>query len=112
MISNKKVKSNPRNARNWIVTINSCLPNEEFEKGKMHCLFGVGQAEKGLESGIVHLQAVFNFHQPVPLSKLKQIWPKGHFEIVKDMGASIAYCQKDDTRIDGPWTFGTSPLVR
>jgi hypothetical protein len=53
MISQKKVKC--ANARNWIITINNCVPKEEFDKAKLHCVFAVGQAEKGLESGIIHL---------------------------------------------------------
>lgn len=38
--------------------------------------------------------------------------PGAHIEICRDVEASIKYCSKEDTRIDGPWTHGESPIVR
>ncbi len=35
-----------------------------------------------------------------------------HFEIVKSLDHSIEYCQKADTRIEGPWQFGIRPARR
>lgn len=38
--------------------------------------------------------------------------PAAHFSLVgKDNGAS-SYCLKEDTRVDGPWEFGSKPLKR
>ncbi len=35
-----------------------------------------------------------------------------HFEIIKCVDESINYCQKEDTRIEGPWSFGIRPARR
>jgi len=35
-----------------------------------------------------------------------------HFEIVKCLDEAIDYCQKDDTRVEGPWSFGIRPARR
>lgn len=43
---------------------------------------------------------------------MKKLCPHSHWETVtKDNGAS-SYCMKEDTRLDGPWEFGTKPLKR
>jgi hypothetical protein len=28
------------------------------------------------------------------------------------MSAAIAYCSKEETRIEGPWEYGISPIIR
>jgi hypothetical protein len=28
------------------------------------------------------------------------------------MAAAIAYCSKEESRIEGPWEYGTSPIIR
>lgn len=33
-----------------------------------------------------------------------------HFEAVKYNNGADTYCNKDDTRLDGPWTFGAKPF--
>jgi len=44
------------------------------------------------------------------MTALKKRDPKGHFDpVVIDNGAA-AYCMKEDTRCDGPWTFGKQPM--
>lgn len=65
----------------------------------------VGQLEKG-ENGTPHLQFFINFKHPLALSAIKKLDNKIHAEISKSPLASIKYCQKEDTRIDGPWSFG------
>lgn len=46
------------------------------------------------------------------MSALKKHCSHAHFEPVKvDNGAS-SYCLKEDTRVEGPWEFGTKPFNR
>lgn len=46
------------------------------------------------------------------MAGLKKICAKSHFEpVARDNGAAN-YCNKDDTRIAGPWTFGVRPARR
>jgi hypothetical protein len=58
----------------------------------MHCLYAVGQIEKGKETNREHLQAFFFFASNKRLSALKKIWPTGHFEIPRSVEDSIQYC--------------------
>lgn len=37
---------------------------------------------------------------------MKKIDSTAHWEGAKDPHASRAYCQKEDTRMEGPWEFG------
>ncbi len=77
------------------------------------CEYVTGQLEKGKE-GTVHLQFFLNFGGKAKkrISALKKHCPKAHFEpVLKDNGAA-KYCNKEDTRLDGPWTFGVEPAQR
>jgi len=44
------------------------------------------------------------------MTALKKHCPKAHFEPVYNDNGADAYCMKEDTRIEGPWEFGTKPL--
>ncbi len=38
--------------------------------------------------------------------------PRAHIEKVSNIDASLAYVQKEDTRLEGPWEYGTKPVKR
>lgn len=42
---------------------------------------------------------------------MKKLHNEVHWELTRSKAAD-RYCQKSDTRIDGPWTFGIKPLNR
>jgi len=55
----------------------------------------------------VHLQYFLQFKKPGKrLTALKKICTKSHFEAVTIDNGADQYCMKEDTRIEGPWTFG------
>jgi len=93
-------------SRSYILTINNPesneIPQDALEK------YAVWQLEKG-ESGTEHIQAVVHFSNPVLFTKVKKLYPTAHIESCKDLASSIQYCQKEDTRIDGPWERGEKP---
>lgn len=35
---------------------------------------------------------------------------KAHYERVKVNNGADTYCMKEDTRLEGPWEFGTKPV--
>lgn len=35
-----------------------------------------------------------------------------HIEVVKHNNGADNYCMKEDTRVEGPWEFGTKPIKR
>lgn len=100
-------------ARMYICTLNNpdVVMCEDYLKNwhtKGGAVFVTGQLEKG-ESGTVHLQYFVQFTTQKRISALRKICPKSHFECVKANNGADTYCNKDDTRIDGPWTFGIKP---
>lgn len=63
----------------------------------------VGQLEKG-ESGTPHLQFFIRFKSN---KRAKEAQIEGaHCEIARNAKNAIKYCQKEDTRVSGPWEFG------
>jgi len=53
-----------------------------------------------------------NFSDKVRLAHLKKICRFSHFELVKVNNGADEYCNKEDTRIEGPWSFGVRPARR
>lgn len=100
-------------SRNWLCTYNNIDTTiaEDFLrkwKDSPKCTYATGQVEKGAE-GTIHLQYFLNFSDKVRLAHLKKICPKSHFEIVKVNNGADDYCNKEDTRVEGPWEFGLKP---
>ncbi len=97
----------------WIGTYNnidSTMCDSYLEKWhKSGCGYVTGQLEKGKE-GTPHLQFFLQFAKPQRLSALKKHDKVSHFEPVKFNNGADAYCNKDETRLDGPWTYGAKPF--
>jgi len=53
-----------------------------------------------------------NFPTGKRLAAMKKLNDKAHWEPCKSMGASIKYCMKEETRMEGPWEFGEAPVQR
>ena len=70
--------------------------------------FSTGQLEKGAE-GTAHLQYFIHMKAQTRFSALKKVCPKSHFELVKKDNGASEYCNKEETRLEGPWTFGVRP---
>lgn len=68
-----------------------------------------GQLEKGNENGTRHLQYYLHFPGNKRPAALKKHCGKSHFTIVKKDNGAPEYCNKEETRIDGPWTYGIKP---
>jgi len=100
-------------SRMFICTYNN-PPSGEAEQylSKWHsqakAVYVTGQLEKG-SGGTVHLQYYLHFHSQQRISALKKHCGKSHFEPVKVNNGADDYCNKEDTRVEGPWTFGVKP---
>lgn len=114
-------------SRFWICTVNnpagSTILLEDTEKegdqryewkietfhpeGTTYCC---GQLERGDEKTL-HLQAYFEFKNAIRLSTLKKNrapWSTCHWEPRRgSQEEAIAYCTKEDSRVAGPWEWGT-----
>jgi len=100
--------SNPsRKCRKYIYTLNNPSENDKFslEQIILRAKISVYQLEQG-KNGTPHFQGYLEFENPVSWEKLKREMPRAHIEICKDSKASIAYCQKIEGRIEGPWIKG------
>lgn len=106
--------SNDKKQRAWVFTLNN--PSETLLKreGMDDALalpsaairYGIWQVERG-ESGTTHLQGYLEFSKPVRLSHCRKVIPGAHFESRRGTrDQAIAYCEKEDTRIDGPFEHG------
>ena len=74
--------------------------------------FAVGQLEKG-ETGNIHLQYYIQRERQTTFATIKrQICPHSHWEVARGtLAQCVAYVTKEDTRIDGPWQFGTGSTM-
>ena len=73
-------------------------------------VYTVGQLEKG-EEGTVHLQYFVNVPKPGKrITAMKKVCKHTHWEPVQKDNGAADYCMKEETRIEGPWTFGEKPL--
>jgi len=55
------------------------------------------------------LQYYLHFNKNVRPSALKKHCGKSHYTIVKKDNGATEYCNKVETRLDGPWTYGIKP---
>lgn len=101
-------------SKKWITTINN--PNIEDYESLLKIAFDAGatyvtgQLEVG-ESGTAHLQIFTCWPTAVRGSKISKFWPRSaNFPVKKDNGTA-AYCNKEEGRMDGPWTFGEPPKM-
>lgn len=94
-------------ARRWVFTLNNPEPQGAPEWAEWGYLrFAVCQLERGAE-GTLHLQGYTSFSRPVRLGFLRNLLPRAHWEVARGAEPQcVEYCTKDDTRVDGPWTFG------
>jgi len=90
--------------RNWCFTINN--PTDDDKPLEWECAFVVFQLEKG-EEGTPHYQGYVEFDTVKRLSALKKIHATAHWEARKGtQDQAIDYCQKEESRQDGPWQAG------
>lgn len=72
------------------------------------------QIEVPGENHLAHVQGYFEFKKLTTLAGIKRLplpgnWPEVHIEASRGSAQqNIDYCTKEDTRLDGPWTFGES----
>jgi len=97
--------SNAR-SRHWCFTLNNYTPDEVNILTSLECKY-VFQEETG-EKGTPHLQGYINFPNAKTLGGVRKILPRAHWEITKNIQASIQYCSKEESRTGAIYT--TIPL--
>lgn len=98
--------------RYWMFTFNNPTDIRAPEHWPHPITFCVWQRECG-KNGTVHLQGYVIFDIKKRFSTLKKIDKRIHWEPRYGTHAEAkAYCQKEDTRLLGPWTIGTDVGIR
>lgn len=97
-------------AKNWLFTLNN-FTQEEFvllcdgpqPEWIRYITF---QHERGSE-GTDHLQGYMECTTKRRLAQVRDYLPRAHWEVRRgSQSQAIAYCQKADSRVDGPWHMG------
>jgi len=107
--SDKTPKKRLATACHWVFTYNH--PPDDFVQ-LLHVVpeikSFVVQKEKGM-CGTPHLQGYVQFKRRVRAPAVIDWTSKIHWEICKNIQKAIAYCQKNQTRVAGPWFKGITP---
>jgi len=99
--------------RSVFITLNNytdaeCKALESIVKGKEKTRYLVYQLEVG-ENGTPHIQGFMLFRNNILLSTLRNALPRACFFKPRNNDACDKYCQKERTRVAGPFIFGTKP---
>lgn len=93
--------------RCWMITHHDIA----FDMSKIEKIkYLTWQIEKCPKTEKLHIQGYINFEREVSFATVKKRIPGAHIE--RRMGTeeqAISYCQKEETRIEGPWEIGTIP---
>lgn len=83
----------------WSITINNPTQTDEYNIGlaRQKGWKVEGQLERG-EQGTEHYQLILRTPQ-VRFSAVKQVFPRAHIEVARNVQALKAYVQKDETRL-------------
>jgi hypothetical protein len=94
-------------SRNWVFTLNN--PTEEENPLNWPVKYIVYQLEEGT-NGTQHFQGYVHLENAKGLTGVKCINDRAHWEIRQGTHEqAVAYCTKEDTRVDGPWEQGDPP---
>lgn len=79
----------------------------EEDMEAMGASYLVFQTEMG-EQGTLHFQGYLEFKAQVRFSHIKRFLPTAHIELARGTPQQCdEYCSKEETRMDGPYRFGT-----
>lgn len=94
-------RNTKKRARNYVFTLNN--PTEEDrqilrEIIETECNEYAMQDERG-ENDTLHIQGYLNFKNAKTFNAVKQILPRAHIEVAKNIFAARNYCSKNDTYV-------------
>lgn len=96
--TNNRIRS-----RGYTIVINNFTNDEELAFKNIEADKWIYQIEQG-HNGTVHLQGFLYFKHPKEFSFIKKWLNRAHIEAAKHNDKSIEYCNKEDTRVRGPYT--------
>lgn len=96
------------NYARWVFVVNN--PGDWRPKWDANAAYLVYQLERGEEQGTTHLQGYVRFAKRKRFKTAKSWFSNDAVHIEKAQGneqQNRDYCTKEQTRVDGPWEFGT-----
>lgn len=87
----------------WCFTLNNPV-DERIVFDSELVKYAVYQLEKG-EEGTPHFQGYVEMLKQTTLGGMRSMF-QAHWTVARRPDKAVAYCMKDDTRLDGPWEFG------
>lgn len=103
---NTRPTSEKNKYRAYCLTINNPTEDDIETINGDEAQYCVWQMEMG-EEGTKHIQAFIYYKHQRVVPKKK--YPRAHIEVSRNIAKSIAYCKKNETRIDGPFERGEMP---
>lgn len=89
----------------WMFTVNN--PEGQLTWDAAVVAYATWQKERG-EQGTVHFQGYLELTSRRRLGFLRGLVPRAHWEIRRGTAEEAkAYCNKEESRVDGPWEFGS-----
>lgn len=101
--------------RDWVFTYFARDCSDGFAKHfgtdlARNCKYVVFQTEKCPTTGKLHFQGFIQFASPTRFTVVQKLIPVAHwFRRKGTVDQAIAYCKKEETRVSGPFEFGTPP---
>lgn len=100
-----------RRSRFFVFTENNPADIQQpfaYDEKKMVWL--VYQLEQGEQAKVFHWQGAVYFRHAVSFATMKRLLPRGHIESAKGTPEEVRkYCTKNETRVRGPFEFGSMP---
>jgi len=73
---------------------------------KLGVVAAVWQRERCPNTDRLHWQFCLKFAKRKRFSQVQKLLAGSHVERVRDIGGALAYCEKEDTRVSGPYKLG------
>jgi len=91
--------------RDWVFTLNN--PEGQIEWPADKVTYAIWQEEAAPTTGTIHYQGFVVLKRSQRISYVKKLLPTAHWEARKGTREqAISYCEKSETKVAGPWTFG------
>lgn len=95
--------------RCWMFIINNPTDDEKNEFAEYEVRYKVWQLERGEKEGTLHLQGAIYSDKILNLRELKESFPRAVILKAKNTRKVLMYCQKERTRVEGPFEDGFPP---
>lgn len=95
--------------RAWLLTINNPEEKEINDLKSDDWVYMKYTVERGKKKGVLHIHAIVYYENPRAFGPIKSKWPRARIEVIRSFDKCVEYVGKEDTRVAGPWEYGSKP---